>query len=96
MGGIINNKPFQETFHHPSDSLLGTIVAIYEIGCCVGALITAVVGERLGRRRSIFVGAVLMLGGAGFQAGVSSAGAMIGARIVSGLGMVSRSVKGSP
>jgi len=92
MGGIINNPPFQDTFNHPSDSLLGTIVAIYEIGCCVGALITAVIGERLGRRKSILVGAVLMLGGAGFQAGVSSAGAMIGARIVSGLGMVGDSL----
>lgn len=90
-GGIVNEKPFQNTFFPdgPDDSLLGTIVAIYEIGCCVGSLITAVVGERLGRKRSIILGAVVMLGGAGFQAGVSSSGAMIGARIVSGLGMVS-------
>ena len=89
MGGIINNPPFKETFDNPSASLLGTIVAIYEIGCFVGSLITALVGERLGRRMSILVGAVIMLGGAGFQAGVSSAGPMIAARVVSGLGMVS-------
>jgi MFS family permease len=93
MGGIINNPPFKETFHDPTPTLLGTIVAIYEIGCCVGALITAVVGERLGRRMSILLGAIVMLGGAAFQAGVSSAGAMIGARVVSGLGMVSPNLK---
>ncbi|KAK1924568.1 general substrate transporter [Papiliotrema laurentii] len=87
MGGIIDNPPFKETFHNPSAGLVGTIVGIYEIGCFAGALITAVIGERLGRRRSIFLGAVVMLGGAGFQAGVSSAGAMIAARVVSGLGM---------
>ncbi|WVF69426.1 hypothetical protein IAT40_004203 [Kwoniella sp. CBS 6097] len=87
MGGIINEEPFQTTFKKPSASLLGTIVAIYEIGCCVGSIITAFVGERLGRKRSILLGATIMLGGAGFQAGVSTAGAMIGARIVSGLGM---------
>ncbi|WVW82652.1 hypothetical protein I302_104663 [Kwoniella bestiolae CBS 10118] len=87
MGGIINEAPFQTTFHHPSSSLLGTIVAIYEIGCCAGSIMTAFVGERLGRKRSIMIGAVVMLGGAGFQAGVSSSGAMIGARVVSGLGM---------
>jgi MFS family permease len=86
--GIIDNPPFKETFHNPSAGLVGTIVGIYEIGCFAGALITAVIGERLGRRRSIFLGAVVMLGGAGFQAGVSSAGAMIAARVVSGLGMV--------
>jgi MFS family permease len=69
------------------DTLLGTMVAIYEIGCCVGSLITAVIGESLGRRKTIMLGAIFMLGGTGFQAGVSSPGAMIGARIVSGLGM---------
>jgi MFS family permease len=89
MGGIINNPPFKETFKDPSPSLLGTIVAIYEIGCFVGSLITAVVGERLGRRMSILIGAIIMLGGAGMQAGVSSAGPMIAARVISGLGMVS-------
>jgi len=59
----------------------------YEIGCCVGAIATAVVGERLGRRKCIGVGALLMLAGAGIQAGVSSTGPMIAGRIVSGLGM---------
>jgi MFS family permease len=95
MGGIINEAPFQETFSNPSASLLGTIVAIYEIGCCVGAIITAVVGERLGRRYSILIGAVIMLGATGFQAGVSSAGPMIAARVISGLGMVSHSTSTS-
>lgn len=89
MGGIINNAPFKDTFHDPSASLLGTIVAIYEIGCFVGSLITALVGERLGRRMSILTGAIIMLGGAGMQAGVSAAGPMIAARVISGLGMVS-------
>jgi MFS family permease len=83
MGGIINNAPFKETFHDPSPSLLGTI------GCFVGSLITALVGERLGRRMSILTGAIIMLGGAGMQAGVSAAGPMIAARVISGLGMVS-------
>lgn len=81
--GVINNEPFQTTFKQPSASLLGTLVAIYEIGCCVGSLITAVFGEALGRRRTIFVGAVTMLAGCGAQAGVSNVGGMIAARIIS-------------
>ncbi len=36
MGGVINNPPFINTFHNPSASLVGTIVTIYEIGCCAG------------------------------------------------------------
>ncbi|ORX39791.1 putative hexose carrier protein [Kockovaella imperatae] len=87
MGGIINNPPFKTTFDNPSASLVGTIVAIYEAGAAIGSLLCAAVGEHLGRRWSLMLGAILMLGGTGFQAGVSSSGALIGARIVSGLGM---------
>ena len=83
MGGVINGSGFQKTFNNPSPGLLGTIVAIYEIGCCVGSLLTAFIGDRLGRRRTICLGAIVMLAGAGFQAGVSSSGPMIAARIVS-------------
>ncbi|WWD22915.1 hypothetical protein CI109_107410 [Kwoniella shandongensis] len=87
MGGVINNPPFQDTFKHPGSGLLGTIVAIYEIGCFVGSLITAVVGEPLGRRKSIGLGAILMLGGAAGQAASSTRGAIIGTRVLSGIGM---------
>jgi MFS family permease len=83
MGGVINGSGFQKTFNNPSPGLLGTIVAIYEIGCCVGSLLTAFIGDRLGRRKTICLGAIVMLAGAGFQAGVSSSGPMIAARIVS-------------
>ncbi len=90
FGGIINGAPFQDTFHHPSAATLGTMTAIYEVGCCAGALLTIFIGDRLGRRRTICLGAIVMLGGAGFQAGVSSVGAMIGARIVSVSGVWGR------
>lgn len=56
MGGVINNPPFLTTFHNPSILLVGTIVAIYEVGACVGSIITAIVGEYLGRRRSVLLG----------------------------------------
>lgn len=89
MGGVINNPPFQETFNYPTAAILGTIVAIYEIGCFFGALLCAAFGEYLGRKKSILIGIVIMLAGTAFQAAISSVGPMIAARIVSGLGMVS-------
>lgn len=89
LGGVINGEPFQTTFFPggPNPGLLGTVVAIYEIGCCVGALACSLYGEKLGRRRTIGLGGIIMLAGAGAQAGVSTNGGMIAARIVSGLGM---------
>lgn len=95
MGGVINNPPFKETFNDPGPGLLGTIVGIYEVGACIGALICSVFGEYLGRRKSIMIGAVVMLGGTAFQAAVSASGPMIAARTVSGLGMVSAFVSRS-
>ena len=59
MGGVIDHPPFRNTFfpgaaktlNDSQTNLLGTIVSIYEIGCFFGAVITAFVGEMLGRRK---------------------------------------------
>jgi MFS family permease len=67
--------------------MLGLIVALYEVGCFLGAIITSVVGEGLGRRKSIMIGAVIMLIGAILQATSYGRPQMIVARIISGVGM---------
>jgi MFS family permease len=66
---------------------LGLIVAIYEIGAFVGAVCTAFMGESLGRRRSIFIGTVIMIIGALLQATAYTAAHLIVGRIISGIGM---------
>jgi MFS family permease len=40
----------------------------YEVGCFLGAVTTSFIGESLGRRRSIFIGVVIMIVGALLQA----------------------------
>lgn len=90
LGGLVNNEPFTNSLGVSATSdatLLGTIVAIYEIGCCVGALATAFYGEKLGRRKSIMVGAVVAIIGAILQATASTVAHMIVGRIVCGLGV---------
>ncbi|KAK3678832.1 hypothetical protein LTR78_001285 [Recurvomyces mirabilis] len=92
MGGLVNGEAFDNTFHiNPKSksgaNLIGLIVSIYEIGCFIGAVTTAFVGERLGRRRSIFAGTVVMIIGAVLQATSYSVAQMIVARIVAGIGM---------
>lgn len=87
LGGLIETPAFRKTFNHPSPNTLGNIVSIYELGCFFGAMSTFVIGNPLGRRLSILVGAVWMLIGAIIQATSSSVGVMIFARIVTGIGM---------
>jgi len=61
-------------------------VAIYEVGCLIGALSNLWVGDRLGRRRTIVVGGVVMIVGAILQAASYSYAQMLVARVITGLG----------
>jgi MFS family permease len=60
----------------------------YEIGCFVGAVTTAFIGERLGRRKSILWGVIIMIAGALLQATAYGVPHLIVGRVVSGVGMV--------
>lgn len=87
IGGLTNAPSWNDTFDHPTGDALSTIVASYEIGCFAGALLAFAVGERLGRKRSIRLGAVWMAAGAILQAFAYGRPQLIVGRIVSGIGM---------
>ena len=60
MGGLVNAPSFDGTFNlNPKTgtgaNLIALIVAIYEIGCFIGAVTTSFIGEKLGRRKSVFI-----------------------------------------
>jgi MFS family permease len=56
LAGLISGPAFVDVFNNPNAKLLGTIVAIYEVGCFFGACATFFIGDRLGRKRSIILG----------------------------------------
>ncbi len=87
FGGLVNLDSFNKTFNNPDANTIGNIVSLYEIGCFIGALSTFVVGDALGRRRTILLSSIFMLAGAAIQAASSTVGVMIAGRIISGLGM---------
>lgn len=64
----------------------GLVVAIYEIGCLVGAVSTMYVGDKLGRRKTIVLGCIVMIIGAIIQCASYSAGQLFVARIITGIG----------
>ncbi|CAG8976894.1 hypothetical protein HYALB_00003505 [Hymenoscyphus albidus] len=87
MGGLVNARAFNDTFGNPNATMVGLIVAIYEVGCFLGSIVTAAYGEQLGRRMSIAIGCVVMIIGAVLQAASYGRVQMIIARVVSGIGM---------
>lgn len=48
-------------------SLNGTVTAIYDIGCFFGAIAAVVIGEPLGRKKSVLLGTTIMSVGAILQ-----------------------------
>ncbi|KAJ7083996.1 general substrate transporter [Mycena belliarum] len=88
FGGIIITPDFLETMGSPNAALQGTIVAIYDIGCLLGALAAMVFGERLGRKKTFLVGVVVMSVGAVMQASAYSVSQMIVARVITGLNSI--------
>jgi sugar porter (SP) family MFS transporter len=84
---LVNSTAFGDTFDHPSATITGLIVAIYEVGCFFGSVATSLFGEQIGRKKSIGTGVVIMIIGALLQATAYTRTHMIVARIVSGVGM---------
>lgn len=67
-------------------SLLGTVTALYDVGCLVGAIFAMCYGEALGRKKSILLGTTVMAIGALLQITAYGVPQMIVGRVVAGLG----------
>lgn len=94
MSALLTANQFEKVFpqvvvgagHSNHATLQSFIVAIYEIGCLFGALSNLWLGDKLGRRKTIFIGGTIMIIGAILQTTSFSYSQMIVARIITGLG----------
>ncbi|KAH0830861.1 Sugar transporter STL1 [Fonsecaea pedrosoi] len=64
----------------------GTVIALYTLGALFGALSCIVLGDKLGRKRTIMLGALVHTLGAVIQSSSYSLGQLIVGRLVAGLG----------
>ncbi|KAJ5999312.1 General substrate transporter [Penicillium sp. IBT 35674x] len=70
-----------------NSTIQGTTVAIYEVGCALGAFSCGFLGDRLGRRKTIFLAGCIALVGIIIQATPFSLGQLIAGRVITGLGV---------
>lgn len=63
MSGIISAPQFNSAFPVTKDdpTWQGFVTAIFEIGCLIGSIFQLVYGDKMGRRRSILLGAIIMI-----------------------------------
>lgn len=100
MGSLLTLESFYTTFEDmdttskglpaatksKNSTWQGFVVAVYEIGCFAGAIATMYLGDKLGRRKMIFLGCVIMIIGAVIQTASYSSGQLLAARIITGIG----------
>lgn len=87
MSGIITGPYFKDYFNQPTRAEIGTMVAILEVGALVASLSVGKMGDLLGRRRTIFYGAVVFIVGGACQTFATGMPMMMLGRIIAGLGV---------
>jgi MFS family permease len=73
MSGIITEDDFLSYFPkmepmYKTGAIQALVVAIYEVGCLLGSIFIIAYGDKLGRRRSVLLGVIIMLIGTAIQA----------------------------
>ncbi|KAH9880818.1 hypothetical protein IAQ61_001112 [Plenodomus lingam] len=86
MSGIISADAFTTAFPEVKDDSTyeGFVVSIYAVGCFLGACFIFIAGDKLGRRRSIFLGATVMIIGVILQIAIKPVGSGATAQFIIG------------
>ncbi|KAE9390425.1 general substrate transporter [Gymnopus androsaceus JB14] len=64
----------------------GGIVSIYYLGTLIGCLIAGILGDKMGRLRTMFIGCLWILVGAALQCSAQNLAWMLCARVINGIG----------
>ena len=87
LGGIIQNDFFLKEFQYPSPWIVALVVALFEVGAFCGASVSGILADRLGRLKTISLGAAIVTVGGFMQAFSSSIEILLAGRILAGVGI---------
>jgi len=87
MSGIITGPYFRSYFGFPTALELGTMVAVLEIGAFITSVAAGRLGDIIGRKGTLFIGALVFTVGGVLQTFTLGFWTMVVGRIVSGFGV---------
>ncbi|KAE9403242.1 general substrate transporter [Gymnopus androsaceus JB14] len=87
MSGIITGPHFIKYFERPDAVAIGTMVAVLEVGAFVTSLAAGRVGDIIGRKGTLFIGAIVFTLGGAIQTFTTGFWSMVFARAISGAGV---------
>jgi sugar porter (SP) family MFS transporter len=67
MNGLQIVPSWKEYFNYPSSSILGFMISVQNIGALIALPMAPLASDGLGRRKALFTGATIMLGGVALQ-----------------------------
>ncbi|KAF2725398.1 general substrate transporter [Polychaeton citri CBS 116435] len=86
FGGLLQNPHWLNQFKHPGPTITGITVSSYCLGALFGCLINVVFGDKLGRRRAIWLAMAFIIVGASLQTSAYTLAHLIVGRVITGLG----------
>ncbi|KAG6381081.1 general substrate transporter [Boletus reticuloceps] len=87
MSGIITGPYFRQFFNSPGPLEVGTMVAVLELGALATSIAAGRVGDIIGRKGTLFVGAFVFTIGGAVQTFTTGFYVMIIGRVISGFGV---------
>jgi MFS family permease len=87
MSGIVISRYWLSSMGTPSTLLIGTITALYDVGAFVGAICAAFTAEPLGRKRTLLLGAGIVVVGAILMGSSQKRPQFMVARVITGIGI---------
>lgn len=83
---VVASKAFVAKFN-PTSSETGAVVSVFTGGAFVGAGLAGPIGDYIGRKKTILLGAIIFLFGGGLQTGAQNLGYLYAGRCIAGLGV---------
>ncbi|KUI57707.1 High-affinity glucose transporter [Cytospora mali] len=84
---VISCQAFKDDFKSPTSVQTGVVVSLFTGGAFFGAMFAGPVGDYLGRRWTIFLGALIFIIGGTFQTAAQTLHWLWGGRAIAGLGV---------
>ncbi|KAK7748012.1 hypothetical protein SLS53_001264 [Cytospora paraplurivora] len=84
---VISCKAFERDFNNPTSIDTGVVVSLFTGGAFFGSMFAGPVGDHLGRRWTIFLGAIIFIIGGAFQTAAQTLHWLWGGRAIAGLGV---------
>ncbi|KAF7337060.1 High-affinity glucose transporter [Mycena venus] len=86
IGSVVSKQfdQFQTFFHNPGPDIVGAIVSTFAGGCFFGAATAGSLATRIGRKRTIQIGALIAVLGCSLQTGARNVSYLIVGRLIAG------------